>query len=173
MYRPASGVHLGVSTDELVEGPPLKNIRRDAGVQQGTNSHSRRGQAACAVVTLVGPNDENREQVWRPRGCYACVVDCGSSDGRSVYAAPGGHAYRQPVLDARAAGSVRTRSAPLKHIFDVDHFKYSRFTMRFDRATAQLDWNEGALDTSSVSATIDAASVDTNVPLLDKAGQRR
>jgi polyisoprenoid-binding protein YceI len=52
--------------------------------------------------------------------------------------------------------------------FDVDHFKYSRFTMRFDRATAQLDWREGGLDNSAVTAAIDAASVDTNVPLLDK-----
>jgi polyisoprenoid-binding protein YceI len=52
--------------------------------------------------------------------------------------------------------------------FDVDHFKYSRFTMRLDRATAEIDWDEGGFDRSSVAATIDAASVDTNVPLLDK-----
>ena len=52
--------------------------------------------------------------------------------------------------------------------FDVDHFKYSRFTMRFDRKRGQLDWNEGGLDRSTASVTIDAASIDTNVPLLDK-----
>ncbi|MFP3564419.1 YceI family protein [Paraburkholderia sp. SIMBA_030] len=52
--------------------------------------------------------------------------------------------------------------------FDVDHFKYSRFTTRLDRATAKLDWDGGGLDRSSVAATIDAASVDTDVPLLDK-----
>jgi polyisoprenoid-binding protein YceI len=52
--------------------------------------------------------------------------------------------------------------------FDVEHLKYSRFTMRFDRATAQLDWNEGRLDKSAVAAEIDAASVDTNVPALDR-----
>ncbi|MFP3566902.1 YceI family protein [Paraburkholderia sp. SIMBA_030] len=52
--------------------------------------------------------------------------------------------------------------------FDVDHFKYSRFTMRFDHKQAQLDWNEGGLDKSTVAVTIDAASIDTNVPLLDK-----
>ncbi|MGY6159152.1 YceI family protein [Paraburkholderia strydomiana] len=52
--------------------------------------------------------------------------------------------------------------------FDVEHFKYSRFTMRFDRKTGQLDWKEGGLERSSVSVTIDAASIDTNVPLLDK-----
>jgi polyisoprenoid-binding protein YceI len=52
--------------------------------------------------------------------------------------------------------------------FDVVHLKYSRFTMRFDRATAQLDWNEGGLDKSAVTAAIDAASVDTNVPAVDR-----
>ncbi|WOD17168.1 YceI family protein [Paraburkholderia kirstenboschensis] len=52
--------------------------------------------------------------------------------------------------------------------FDVEHFKYSRFTMRFDRKKGQLDWSEGGLERSSVSVTIDAASIDTNVPLLDK-----
>ncbi|AOJ72615.1 MULTISPECIES: YceI family protein [Burkholderia] len=53
-------------------------------------------------------------------------------------------------------------------VFDVDHFKYSRFTMRFDRASAQLDWRAGGLADSGVTASIDAASIDTNVPLLDK-----
>lgn len=52
--------------------------------------------------------------------------------------------------------------------FYVEHFKYSRFTMRFDRKKGQLNWNEGGLEQSSVSVSIDAASIDTNVPLLDK-----
>ncbi|HEY4297930.1 MAG TPA: YceI family protein [Paraburkholderia sp.] len=52
--------------------------------------------------------------------------------------------------------------------FDIDHFKYSRFTIRFDRKQGQLDWNEGGLDRSTTSIAIDAASIDTNVPLLDK-----
>ncbi|SIT45109.1 YceI family protein [Paraburkholderia ribeironis] len=52
--------------------------------------------------------------------------------------------------------------------FDIDHFKYSRFTMRFGRKHGQLDWHDGGLDHSTASITIDAASIDTNVPLLDK-----
>ncbi|CAG4914876.1 Protein YceI [Paraburkholderia saeva] len=52
--------------------------------------------------------------------------------------------------------------------FDIDHFKYSRFTMRFDRKTAQLDWNPGGLDKSAVTVSIDASSLDTNVPILDR-----
>jgi polyisoprenoid-binding protein YceI len=52
--------------------------------------------------------------------------------------------------------------------FDVEHLKYSRFVMRFDRAHATLDWNKGGLEASTVDVEIDAASVDTKVPLLDK-----
>ncbi len=51
--------------------------------------------------------------------------------------------------------------------FDVSHFGYSRFTMRFDKASAMLDWRAGGPAMSHVSATIDAASLDTNVPALD------
>jgi len=52
--------------------------------------------------------------------------------------------------------------------FDVEHLQYSRFVMRFDRAHAMLDWKPGGLEASTVDVTIDAASVDTKVPLLDK-----
>lgn len=52
--------------------------------------------------------------------------------------------------------------------FDVDHLKYSRFTMRFDRAQGTLDWKQGGMEASTVDVSIDASSVDTNVPLLDK-----
>ncbi|WP_326489816.1 YceI family protein [Paraburkholderia sp. HP33-1] len=31
-----------------------------------------------------------------------------------------------------------------------------------------FNWDEGGLDRSSVAATINAASADTNVPLLDR-----
>ncbi|MFK4443215.1 polyisoprenoid-binding protein YceI [Caballeronia udeis] len=52
--------------------------------------------------------------------------------------------------------------------FDVDHFKYSRFVMRFDKTTAQLNWDAAGMEHSTVTADIDATSLDTNVPLLDK-----
>jgi polyisoprenoid-binding protein YceI len=52
--------------------------------------------------------------------------------------------------------------------FDVDHFHYSRFVIRFDKTTARLDWNADGMSGSSVRATIDASSVNTNVPLLDR-----
>lgn len=52
--------------------------------------------------------------------------------------------------------------------FDIDHFRYSRFEIRFDRKQGELDWNAGGLENSTTSITIDAASIDTNVPLVDK-----
>ncbi|WP_248322843.1 YceI family protein [Caballeronia sp. Sq4a] len=52
--------------------------------------------------------------------------------------------------------------------FDVDHFHYSRFVIRFDKVSARLDWNPGGIAASRVQASIDASSVDTNVPLLDR-----
>lgn len=53
-------------------------------------------------------------------------------------------------------------------VFDVDHLHYTRFVMRFDRASAQLDWPEHALENASVQAVIDASSLDTNVPMVDR-----
>jgi polyisoprenoid-binding protein YceI len=52
--------------------------------------------------------------------------------------------------------------------FDVDHFKYTHFMIRFDRVAGQIDWKQGGLDASQATVTIDAASIDTNVALLDK-----
>jgi polyisoprenoid-binding protein YceI len=52
--------------------------------------------------------------------------------------------------------------------FDVAHLKYSRVVMRFDRAHGTLEWKKGGLEGSTVDVSIDAGSVDTKVPLLDK-----
>ena len=53
-------------------------------------------------------------------------------------------------------------------VFDVEHLKYSRFTMRFDRAKATLHLDPATPANSSVKVSIDAASIDTNVKALDK-----
>lgn len=52
--------------------------------------------------------------------------------------------------------------------FDVEHFKYSRFVMRFDKVTGDLNWPANGIEQSSVNIVIDASSLDTNVPILDK-----
>lgn len=52
-------------------------------------------------------------------------------------------------------------------LFDVGHFGYSRFVMRFDNATATLDLRPDDLAKTRLEATVEASSVDTNVPELD------
>jgi polyisoprenoid-binding protein YceI len=52
--------------------------------------------------------------------------------------------------------------------FDVDHLKYSRVVMRFDRAKATLQLDPAAPAQNSVKVQIDAASLDTNDKTLDK-----
>ena len=52
--------------------------------------------------------------------------------------------------------------------FDVDHFGYSRFMMRFDKMQADLDFHPEDPVKSKVTARIAAASLDTNVAELDE-----
>jgi polyisoprenoid-binding protein YceI len=54
-------------------------------------------------------------------------------------------------------------------LFDVDHLHYIRFVSRFDRVQATLQFDPNWTQSQShVEARIEAASVDTNVPILDK-----
>ena len=57
--------------------------------------------------------------------------------------------------------------------FEVDHLGYSRFLMRFDQATADLDFDPADPERSKVAVDIQSASIDTNAAELDalvKAG---
>jgi hypothetical protein len=105
----------------------------------GNLSGSSVRRAARVVVTLVRSRNERNEIPCGPPGCCAYIVEIGGLDVRCVHTASG---------------------AP----FDVGHFRYSRFTRCFVHATAKLDWNEGGLHSSSITGSIEAASVDTNVP---------
>jgi len=73
-----------------------------------------------------------------------------------------------PVESQVSAGRYQMDPHHWSVTFDVEHLGYMRFVMRFDRVNGQLDWRGGAMEQASVQATIDAASVDTNVPALDK-----
>ena len=53
-------------------------------------------------------------------------------------------------------------------LFDVDHFGYSRVVIRFDKVEAKLDVDAKEIGKSRALVTIDAASVDSNDPDLDK-----
>lgn len=73
-----------------------------------------------------------------------------------------------PAFAAVPAGRYTLDPQHWSVSFDVSHLGYSRFAMRFDHASAALDVAPGGLATSRVDATLDAASIDTNVPILDK-----
>jgi polyisoprenoid-binding protein YceI len=70
-----------------------------------------------------------------------------------------------------AAAPAGTYSLDPNHwsiTFDVDHLKYSRVVMRFDRAKATLQLDPATPAQNSVKVSIDAASLDTNDKTLDK-----
>lgn len=53
-------------------------------------------------------------------------------------------------------------------VFDVGHLRYSRFVMRFNKVAAQLEVGARGLADAHVNAVIQAASVDTNVQVLNR-----
>ncbi len=56
-------------------------------------------------------------------------------------------------------------------IFSINHFGVSNFICRFDKVGGKLSWDEADPSKSSVSYTIDAASLDTNNPKRDQHAQ--
>jgi len=66
------------------------------------------------------------------------------------------------------AGHYRLDPHHWSVLFDVDHLHYTRFVMRFDKVSASLDFASQRPEDSHVDVVIDAASVDTNDPELDR-----
>lgn len=69
---------------------------------------------------------------------------------------------------AAVPGTYRLDPHHTSVLFDVDHFGYSRFVARFDKVEAALEAVPSSPETSKLRVTIEAASVDTNVPELDR-----
>ncbi|RKP46220.1 YceI family protein [Pararobbsia silviterrae] len=72
------------------------------------------------------------------------------------------------TLAQAPAGTYQMDADHWSIVFDVEHLKYSRFVMRFDRAKATLQLDPNAPGNNSVKVAIDATSLDTNVKALDK-----
>lgn len=68
---------------------------------------------------------------------------------------------------AAPAGTYRLDPNHASVIFDVDHLGFSRFVARFRRVEAVLEAVPAAPEESRLRATIEAASIDTNVAELD------
>ncbi|MEZ5669719.1 MAG: YceI family protein [Alphaproteobacteria bacterium] len=76
--------------------------------------------------------------------------------------------YRASPDAAAAPAGAYTLSARHADVqFAVWHFAYSRYIARFDRFDAQLDFDPSDPTRSRLTATIDAASVDTGDPEID------
>jgi len=76
------------------------------------------------------------------------------------------HSVDVQPLDA-PAGHYTLDPRHYSVLFDVDHLHYIRFVSRFDRVQATLQFDPNWTQ-SHVDASLEAASVDTNVPILDK-----
>lgn len=112
-----------------------------------------------------------RTQVMRTALCSALTVLAVAAGALSISACTPLRVVTHTVATNEAQVPVGAYAMDADHwsiTFDVEHLQYSRFVMRFDRAHAMLDWKPGGLEASTVDVTIDAASVDTKVPLLDK-----
>ena len=77
------------------------------------------------------------------------------------------HKVSDDPVDA-PAGAYRIDPHHTSVHFDVDHLGFSRFVARFNHIEGTLDAVPAAPEKSSLSVTIDAASIDTNVRELDE-----
>nr|WP_245206514.1 MULTISPECIES: YceI family protein [unclassified Rhizobium] len=68
----------------------------------------------------------------------------------------------------RAIGAYVSDPAHSSVIWKVNHLGLSNYTARFTRMTAELNWNAEHPETSSVAATIDPLSVQTNFPFPER-----
>lgn len=75
-----------------------------------------------------------------------------------------------PAFDASAApaGVYKTDPTHAYLSFSYNHLGYSNPIVRWGGWSADLNWNPAAPEQSSVTATIDVASVDTGVEKLDE-----
>ncbi|WP_289297573.1 YceI family protein [uncultured Reyranella sp.] len=62
-----------------------------------------------------------------------------------------------------AAGTYTLDEAHTAVIVRVSHIGYSQSVFRFDRARGSLTWDPAAIETSKLSASVETASITTNV----------
>jgi polyisoprenoid-binding protein YceI len=74
----------------------------------------------------------------------------------------------QPDREPAPSGAYVSDPAHSSVIWKVNHLGLSNYTARFTRMTAELNWNAEHPETSSVTATIDPLSVQTNFPFPER-----
>ena len=74
----------------------------------------------------------------------------------------------QPEREPAPSGAYVSDPAHSSVIWKVNHLGLSNYTACFTRMTAELNWNAEHPETSSVTATIDPLSVQTNFPFPER-----
>lgn len=119
--------------------------------------------AAAAAVLLVACAKEGNEAPASPDTAAATAEAAPAPEETPV-------AETAPsAFDASAAPTGVYKSDPghTYTAFSYNHMGYSNPIVRWGSQTAELNWNAEDPAQSSVSATIDVASIDTGVPALD------
>jgi polyisoprenoid-binding protein YceI len=92
----------------------------------------------------------------------ACSPKSEQSDDRTAQAAPAASQAEAPV-DV-PAGSYTIDQSHTSVLFRVDHLSFSKYTARFKKASAQLQFDPKNLAASSVTVDIDTKSLETDYP---------
>jgi polyisoprenoid-binding protein YceI len=77
--------------------------------------------------------------------------------------APVSAAAAEDAVDA-PAGAYTLDPAHTSLLFRVDHLGFSRYTARFKKVNAELQFDPNDLSASNVTVTVDASSVETDFP---------
>ena len=94
----------------------------------------------------------------------AACAQKGHDAGESPSAPASASGAAPPVATQAPAGAYTLDKAHGSLIFRVNHLGFSNYTARFKRFDAQLQFDPANLAASSVTATIDARSIETDFP---------
>jgi polyisoprenoid-binding protein YceI len=92
----------------------------------------------------------------------ACAPRNESAQQAGAQAAAPARAMEEPVDVPAGAYTLDPTHTSL--LFRVDHLGFSRYTARFKKANAQLQFDPNDLAASTVTVTVDASSVETDFP---------
>jgi polyisoprenoid-binding protein YceI len=103
------------------------------------------------------------------RTLFAGLTLAAAVTGASVISANGALADTPPPAEKPVpAGAYTLEKSHATLIFRVNHVGFSNYTARFKKFDAQLQFDPANLAASSVTATVDANSIETDYPYADK-----
>jgi polyisoprenoid-binding protein YceI len=100
--------------------------------------------------------------LWAALLMSACTR--GPDSGEHASHSSGATESAAPVATEAPAGAYKLDPAHASLLFRVDHLGFSRYTARFKRFDAELEFDPANFAASTLTATIDAASIETDYP---------